>query len=220
MTEHTPKAVDVQIYGPSFSNFVRTIMLICEENHISYTTGFTLDGQTVPFKSAQHFALHPCGKFPILKDDNVVLPETASICRYLKATFDQDEINRFSVQQLARIDAFSALASIYLDQAIIRDYMLEFAFPKGENGTVRFDVVEQAQPALRKALKIVEDELLQGDILNGETLTVADALLAPMLHYVTTLPTGFNLLVEFPQLEKYFAQLMTRKSCQKVLVSK
>ena len=56
----------VHIYGPSFSNFVQTVMLACEENDINYTTGFEIDGKDIVFKSEQHFSLHPFGKLPVL----------------------------------------------------------------------------------------------------------------------------------------------------------
>lgn len=70
------KTNSVHIYGPSFSNFVRTVMLVCEEKQISYTTGFEVNGSEIKYKSEQHFNLHPFGKFPVLLSDELILPET------------------------------------------------------------------------------------------------------------------------------------------------
>lgn len=209
----------LQIYGPSFSNFVRTVMLICEENNVAYSTGFEFDGNTVEFKSKQHQALHPYCKLPIVKHGDFTLSETASICRYIQTTFSSNTTD-CSIEKTATIDAFSAIVSIYIDKAIIRDYVIEFAFPKGENGEVRLDVAKEAQPAVRQALTAIDNELCLGNILNGSNLTIADALLAPMLHYISTLPVGFNLLSEFPQVNEYLINLMTRPSCSKVLIAK
>ncbi len=218
-TDNKP-LVDVQIYGPSFSNFVRTVMLICEEHNVSYQTGFELDGKAIAFKSNEHIALHPFGKLPVLKHGDFVLPETSTICRYLLKTFAPQYESYFSAEQQAHIDAFSAITSLYIDKAIIRDYLLEFAFPKGENGEVRLEVAKNAQAEVRRALQVIEQELLNGNVLNGEHLTLADALIAPMLHYLTTLPADFNLLTEYLALERYLESLMSRTSCQKVLVTK
>ncbi|GLX76947.1 hypothetical protein tinsulaeT_02870 [Thalassotalea insulae] len=210
----------VQIYGPGFSSFVRTLLLLCEEHQIDYSLGFELDDQAIEFKSEQYLALHPYGKLPILKHNELVLAETASIGRYLLSTFVPDYPQRYSIVQQAKIDSFCAIASIYLDKAIIRDYVLEFAFPKGESGEVRLDVVKAAQPQVLYALKVIENELINGECLNSDFFGLADALLAPMLHYLSGLPEGFSLLDKVPEVEKYFQQLMIRASCQKVLTIK
>ncbi len=210
---------DVQIFGPSFSNFVRSVMLICEEYDISYQVGLELDGQTIEFKSDEHLALHPYGKLPVLKHNALLLPETASICRYLLASFAPEYLNSLSTSQNAKIDAFSAIVSIYIDKAIVRDYLLEFAFPKGENGEVRMDAVKSAQPAVVEALRVLDKELQQGETLDGQQFSVADALVAPMLHYLSVMTKDFNLLQEFPALESYLSRLMARPSCKKVLVA-
>ena len=215
----------LQIYGPSFSNFVRSVMILCEENSLDYQTGFDCTGALIEFKSDEHFALHPYGKLPVLIHGELVLPETASICRYINTLASSEDDKSLITSQVARIDAFSAITSIYLDKAIMRDYILEFAFPKGEGGEVRFEVAVAAQGEVHKALNIIRDQLTKNDtLLAGLTenpqMTIADALIAPMLHYISTLPSGFNLLSEYPELEFYLAHLMKRASCKKVLISK
>lgn len=215
--DHTNEKVEV--FGPGFSNFVRSIMLLCEENAIEYTTGFTLSGQTIDFKSEQHFKLHPFGKLPVFKHQSLILTETASICRYIQTTFLEQSSLLFSPQQSARIDAFSAIISIYIDKALVRDYLLEFAFPKGEKGEVRLKRVHEMETPAREALKVIEQELMQGDTLNNEQISIADVLVAPMLHYLSNLPSPFNLLVEFPCINEYLQRLMKRDSFKKVLIA-
>ncbi|MCJ8293623.1 MAG: glutathione S-transferase family protein [Colwellia sp.] len=210
-------AETIHIYGPSFSNFVRTVMLVCEEKKLDYSVGFEVAGKEVAFKSEQHLGLHPFGKIPVLLDKGLVLPETASICRYLDAdkTLQPDNSLAF-----ARHDALCALISIDIDKILVREYLLEFAFPKGENNSVRFDVVKEVQPKVATTLAIIEKMLDEENSLSSEQFTIADALLAPILHYISCLPAGFNLLTDFPKVEQYLADLMTRPSCQKVLLAK
>ena len=210
-------AETIHIYGPSFSNFVRTVMLVCEEKKLAYSVGFEVAGKEVAFKSEQHLGLHPFGKIPVLLDKGLVLPETASICRYLDAdkTLQPDNSLAF-----ARHDALCALISIDIDKVLVREYLLEFAFPKGENNSVRFDVVKDVQPKAATTLAIIEKMLDEENSLSSKKFTIADALLAPILHYISCLPAGFNLLTDFPKVEQYLADLMTRPSCQKVLIAK
>jgi glutathione S-transferase len=212
----------IHIYGPSFSNFVRSVMLVCEEKHIPYSVGFDVKGNNIPFKGEQHLKWHPFGKIPILIEnlstiDELLLPETASICRYL----DSDKVLQPTVHlDHARHDALCALLSIDVDKVLVREYLLEFAFPKGENNTIRFDVVHKTQPKVSATLALIEKMLSGDNSLSSEKFTIADALLAPMLHYLSGLPTGYDLIADYPNIKQYLDRLMTRKSCQKVLIAK
>lgn len=214
----------VHIYGPSFSNFVRTVMLVCEEKNIPYTVGFEVNGSDIQYKSEQHLNLHPFGKIPVLLTGELVLPETASICRYLDTNFFEN--SKLSLQpdnneDKASHDALCALISIDVDKALVRDYLLEFAFPKGENGEVRIDQVKKAQAQVTKTLSIITTWLEKHHTyITGDNFTIADALLAPMIAYLSGLPTGCNLVADYPIVEKYLAKLMTRASCKKVLLAK
>ncbi|PKG85012.1 glutathione S-transferase family protein [Colwellia sp. 75C3] len=211
----------VHIYGPTFSNFVRSVMLVCEEKQITYTVGFEVDGSEIAFKGEQHLNWHPFGKIPVLIESNIhaelALAETASICRYL----DTDkQLQPSNSQDYAKHDSLCALISIDIDRVLVREYLLEFAFPKGEDKSVRFDVVKEVQPKATATLAIIEKLLNEDTSLSSQEFTIADALLAPMLHYISCLPAGFNLLADFPKVEQYLAELMTRPSCQKVLIAK
>ncbi len=217
MSEKIDNSKTVQIYGPGFSNFVRSVALICEQHGVAYTLGFELDGNPIEFKSEQHFDLHPYGKMPVLKHGELILPETASICRYIQSTL-ANNVQERPPQQSARIDAFSALASIYINQAIMRSYILEFAIPKGENGEIRLDVAKQAQPDVRNALSVIDKELATSDTLNDDNFSIADAIILPMLFYISTLPEPFNLLTEYPKVNEYLNSMMELEICQKILV--
>ncbi|WP_057829968.1 glutathione S-transferase family protein [Colwellia sp. TT2012] len=212
----------IHIYGPSFSNFVRTVMLVCEEKQLAYTVGIEVDGKEITFQGEQHHIWHPFGKIPVLLAGNplqggLVLPETTSICRYLDKDKALQPNDSFA---FARHDALCALISIDIDKVLVREYLLEFAFPKGKENSVRFDVVKEVQPKAAATLAIIEKMLGEETALAAAEFTIADALLAPMLHYISCLPTGFNLIADYPKIEQYLADLMTRPSCQKVLMAK
>jgi len=214
----------VHIYGASFSNFVRTIMLVCEEKQVPYTVGFEVNNAEVKYKSDAHFGLHPFGKFPVLLSGELILPETASICRYIDNNFNEN--NKVQLQpnnpvDKARLDALCALISIDVDKVLVRDYLLEFAFPKGKDGAIRIEQVQKAQPQVAKTLSVITQLIEdQNSLLTGQNFTIADALLAPMLAYLSGLPADFNLLPDYPVVECYLAQLMARPSCQKVFPPK
>jgi len=209
----------VHIYGEKMSNFVRTVMIVCEYKSIPFTYGFSIKDKAVAFKSEQHMELHPYGKIPVLLDQDFSLAETSSICRYLDNNFAGPKVQFEQAKQAAYHDAFCAIASIDIDKAILRDFLVEFAFPKGENGTVRMDVVKAAIPNVHNALSVIGKELASNNqVINGDQLSIADALLAPMLQYINTVTRDFNLLTEHPEVEAYLEKLMDFDCCKKVLL--
>ena len=71
------------------------------------------------------------------------------------------------------------------------------------------------------ALSIISTLLEKYNVLlTGANFTIADALLAPMLAYLANLPAGYNLLPDYPAIEKYLSKLMARPSCHKILLTK
>lgn len=65
----------IDIIGPSYSNFVRSLMIICEEKGLTYTVGREHDGKNIALHSVEHFALHPYGKVPIVRHKQQYLIE-------------------------------------------------------------------------------------------------------------------------------------------------
>ena len=152
------------------------------------------------------------------------MPETASICRYLDTHFNEHseiQLQPNNPEGKAYHDSLCAIISIDIDKALMRDYLLEFAFPKGEGGNIRFEEVKKSQPQVAKALNVISTQLEKHKaLLAGEHFTIADALLAPMLAYLASLPAGYNLLSDYPNIGKYLSKLMVRPSCRKVLQTK
>ena len=80
--------------------------------------------------------------------------------------------------------------------------------------------MKEVQPKAAAIFAIIEQVLQQETALTSKDFTIADALLAPMLHYISCLPAGFDLITDYPKVEQYLANVMARPSCQKVLTAK
>lgn len=212
-------ATPVHIVGPQFSTFVRSVQLCCEEKGIPYTLGAETDGRPLVMHSSEHFALHPFGKVPILLHGERRLIETPSICRYLDAAFDGPALQPEDPWLRAQVDQWTGVLALYVDQALVRRYLLEFVFPKGVHGAVREDAVAAAQPEVVRLLGLLEQQLAQGDYLVGDDFTIADAIAAPMLDYLADMPAAKDLLAETPRLMAYIARLRARPAAARVLVA-
>ncbi|WP_027852452.1 glutathione S-transferase family protein [Marinobacterium litorale] len=205
------------IFGPTFSTFVRSVMLCCEEKGIDYSVGLTLNGEEVPFKSEGHFGLHPYGKVPVLVLGEHRLFESASICRYLDEIFPGADLQPSDPWQRARVDQLCAEVSGYVYQALVVGLLLEFAFPKGEGGAVRLDKVEQALPEAVRIIERLEDVLGGNAFIAGNSYTIADALLIPILDYLVRLPVADRVLSADSGLRRYIQRIQSRPASQSVL---
>ncbi|MDR5868423.1 glutathione S-transferase family protein [Halomonas koreensis] len=209
----------VHIVGPQFSTFVRSVQLCCEEKGIPYTLGAEVDGRPVTLHSPEHYALHPFGKIPILLHGERRLIETPSICRYLDAAFDGPALQPADPWARARVDQWTGLLAGYVDQALVRRYLLEFVFPQGEGGAVREEAVTAAQPEVARVLGLLEGQLAGGAYLVGDAFSIADAIAAPMLDYLVGLPAAEAFLAETPELVAYVERLRARPAAGRVLVA-
>ena len=136
----------VKIVGPAFSTFVRSVMIACEEKGIPYEVNPEVNGKKLSFGDKALFDLHPYGKVPVLITQLGTITETSSIIRYIDCLNDNNPLYPEDAFARAQVDQWSALISVYIDQAIVRSLLLEYAFPKGEKGSVRKDKVQEALP--------------------------------------------------------------------------
>ncbi|SEG05610.1 glutathione S-transferase family protein [Marinobacterium lutimaris] len=207
----------LHIFGPQFSTFVRTVMLCCEEKGIAYTQGMEESGQEIAFKSEQHFAWHPYGKVPVLLVNGSPLFETGAICRYLDSVYDGLELLPGDAWERALVDQASSEIALYHYDALIRDLVLEFYFPKGENGQVDMTAVDAALPAAKASIARLTTMLGEQSFIAGAHYTLADAMLLPILDYVAALPVADQLLAGADSLNAYLERMRERDSSKRVL---
>lgn len=174
----------IQIYGPDFSTFVRSVMMACELKGLDYEVTQLVDGEKVDFHSAGHKAIHPYTKFPVLLTEKGPIPETVAILHYLENEYGGAPLYPEDPFAQAQVEAWSGISGIYVDFDIVRRVLLEFIFPQGENGTVRMDKVEAALPKVANALAVVADQLGENAFICGDDVTAADLILIPIIDYI------------------------------------
>lgn len=207
----------VQLYGVSFSTFVRAAALVCEEKAIDYAISQQIGGHTIDVHSPQHYQLHPFGKMPVLIHGDITLAETASIVRYLDRAFGPQTLQGTDDSQRALIDQWCELIARYVDEAIVRHYMLELAMPSGPDGQPNLDKLSAGRDNAASAVALLAKQLGSQSFLVGESFTLADAMVAPMLAYNLDAPEPFNLVGQHDNLKAYTQRLIERPSGRRVL---
>lgn len=210
--------VQVNIVGVQFSNFVRAVQFCCEEIGVSYALGTELNNQQYELRSAALKTLHPFGKVPVLFYEGKTLFETQSICRFLDNHFNLSRLQPDDPWLRAQVDQWCAAISIYADKAIVRNYLLEFLFPKGENGSVRKDAVAAAIPDVLTTVAILEKQLGNRQFLVGDEFTLADIMVTPMLHYLSGAPNNAELINSDSPLRDYIKRNVARPAAKHVFI--
>lgn len=208
----------VQILGPSFSNFVRSVMLACHEKGIDFQQSMEYQGQQCMPGTAALEALNPFSKVPVLVHEDLVLFETGSILRYLDREFGGPELQPTDSYLRAQVDQWSSAFASQVDQAIVRNYLLEIVKPLLQGGEINQQRLAEAEPGVTRVLAIIEHQLGDDGYIVGEQFTLADAMAAPMLDYLVGQPAARAMVARAPRVQAYVERVKARPSAREVLV--
>ena len=209
-------ANQLHIVGVQFSTFVRSVQFCCEEIGLEYTLGSRLGEEEYPLRSEILSKLHPFCKVPVLVMNDKVLYEAQSICRFLDGQYNQSRLQPDNSWQKAQVDQWCAAVSDYVYRAVVKNYLLEYLFPKGDGNTVRRDVVVAAMPEVLAIVQILEKQLGEREFLVCDQFSLADIMLTPILHYLITAPDNQDLIRRDSALRNYVQRIMARPAAEKV----
>jgi glutathione S-transferase len=153
-------------------------------------------------------AISPLGQVPLLQVDDAVIFESAVILEYLEET---QPTPLHPVDPLARA---KHRAMIELASAILSDiWGLEIAPTR--------DVAAARIEALRQKLARLEQELGEGPWFAGESFSLVDAAVAPVLRYFDLLDRilEHGIFADTPKLTAWRAALAARPSIRQAVVA-
>lgn len=199
----------MKLYGVGGSPFVRKARVVLEEKGIPYETEHMV---SVSPKTPELLALHPMGKIPVLRDGDVVVPDSSVICAYLEkkhpspALYPDDPAELAKVlflEEYADTRMFEVLGPILFERVVKR-----FVFQQ-EPDEVR--VAELLARELPPVLDYLEGQL-PGD---RETVLarfgIADAALGAQLATLTLSGLAIDAR-RWPRTASYHRALLARPS--------
>jgi glutathione S-transferase len=145
-------------------------------------------------QTEEHLARHPWGKVPVLEHGDVRLYETTAICSYVDTAFDGPPLQPSDPVPLARMHYFVSVTNSYLYPTSVPRYILQYIFPSGPDGKPNREVIDAAIPEVRKALEVLDGEHGDSAWLCGDSVTLADLFLGPLLFSISAFPEGGQLM--------------------------
>ena len=112
----------------------------------------------------------------------------------------------------SRAEQWISVLNCYGYPAMVRDYVLQYIFPRGPGGKPDRATIDAALPEIRKVLGALDRAVDSRDHLVGESLTLADILMTPMIVSLKAAPEGKELMAAVPNLRRAADNLAQRPS--------
>ena len=179
--------------------------MVAQENGVAY------DHIPAMPHSDEVKAINPLGLIPVMRHDDLELPESHAIARYIDTAFDGPALVPGDPKSAANINRWVSTVNTAVDQMFMRKYVVEYAFHKDADGNVVRDVIDETIKRLPKMFAMLDAAVADG-FLGGDTFTMADCFLMPILAAVQNFPEGKACMENSPNLQAYFAKLSERDS--------
>jgi glutathione S-transferase len=186
---------EIKLYGFPPSTYTQTALMLAHE------AGVDVRLTPLDFKKPSHFALHPYGKMPVLEHGEVTLFETLAIAVYLDHSFGKQRLQPTDSLAQARMLQWISVAIDYAYEDLV--------------GKLHEDKpAAEALAAAGEQLKLLDAGLGKGPYFAGETLSLADFFLYPMVCFAKE-KLSESRLSGLPALARWHAELQKRPAARK-----
>lgn len=196
---------DLEIIGIAFSNYVRSVRMLCEEKGVKHTLNPAFP------QSPEVAAIHPAGQVPCMRHGDVALFESQAIATYIDKAFPGEKFIPEDARGAAETVQWISYGNAKVDRAVMREFVVPSTFFDKTKGpdTAR---IAAAVPDIEKCLATLDRAVAKSGYLACGRLTFADMNVLPMLNALALFPQGKGLLAKYPALEAYMAKLSARPS--------
>ncbi|MGG5888364.1 glutathione S-transferase family protein [Falsiroseomonas sp. HC035] len=205
--------MSVILHGPGYSTYARTARLALEEKGVAYELN-EVDILSGKGHAPEHLARQPWGKVPAFEHDGFVLFETFAITRYIDEAFSGPALQPADARVRARMTQICGIIDSYAYGAMVGKVFWQAVVVPMQGGTADAALLEAGLEATRRSLRVIES-LVQGDLLCGGQVTLADLHLLPVLDYLVMVEAGQAALGDSPKLAAWHARMAARPSVMK-----
>lgn len=191
---------ELEILGIPFSNYVRSIRMLCEEKGVAYTLN------PVRPHSDEVNAISPTGQVPCLRHGDVTLFESKALATYIDKAFAGPKLIPEDKLGAAQCEQWVSYGNVKVDRWIMREFVVPSAFFDKSNGP---DIakIEAALPEIEKCATTLDKALAATGYLVGKALTYADLNVLPMLIAGAAFPACKAILDKHSNVSAFVAKL-------------
>ncbi|MBD9541472.1 glutathione S-transferase family protein [Ensifer sp. ENS04] len=205
----------ILVFGRSRSTYVRSVCLTLEEKGAPYELRPTGPGENLiePYLSERH----PFGRIPAIQQGDFKLYESQAIMRYADDMYGGPRLQPDDIVERARMNQIIGIVDAYFWHSaaagVIRNRLMapRFGMEIDENA------VEATLPRARLCVAEIE-RLITDTYLASSNLTLADLMVAPLVHYMSMFEDGQTILADHPKMARWLETIMGRGSAKKLLL--
>jgi glutathione S-transferase len=198
---------DFIVHSIPGSPFGRSVFAALEEKRANYTL------RRVAMRTADHLALHPFARIPILQHGDFRLYETQAILRYLDRALPAPPLTPTDVKTAARMDQLMNVSDWYLFQGVSSVIAFQRVVgPRLMGLTPDEAAIAAAMPKAHTVFDQLARELGDRRYFVGDQVTLADILLASQLDFFRTTPEWEPLAGRHANLVAWLERMNARPS--------
>ena len=207
----------VVIHGVPGSPYVRSALLGFEERHLPYRLAALAIGGS---KSEQHLQRQPFGRVPALEHGDFRLYETQAILRYANQLGSGPSLVPGDARAAARVNQVVGIVDWYVFPAITVGITAERVMAQIFWGRPTDEAnIARALPTARTCIRELERLKGTAEFVAGDSLSIADLMLAPQLEFFRATPEGAELL-KGSSLDSWLTRMSLRASMQATQVER
>jgi len=202
---------ELVVHGVPGSPYYRSALLGLEEKGVPYRLSFLQPGGS---KSPEHLARHPFGRIPVLEHGGFSLYETQAILRYVDTLSSRPALQPQDPKTAARMDQIIGIVDWYvfptITVKIVAERLMSQVFwqrPTNE------ETVAAAVPQARICIRELDRLKGSGAFMAGDSVSIADLMLAPHMEYFSAVPEG-QAMLKGTGIEEWLARMQSRPSMQ------
>src|SRR5713101_8013395 len=198
------------VYSIPGSPFGRAVLATLEEKAATYRLVPVAPGT---LRSPEHLARHPFGRVPVLEHNGFSLYESQAILRYVDRVLPAPALTPGDCKAAARMDQAMNVNDWYLFQGVANVIIFHRVVgPRLMGLTPDEAAIEAAMPKARAVFEELARLLGGQSFFTGETMTLADLLVAPQIGFFTQTPEWAALGAPHNNLVAWLARMEARPS--------
>jgi glutathione S-transferase len=201
---------DFIVHSVPGSPFGRAVLATLEEKGASYRLLPVAMGS---FQSPQHLARHPFGRVPVLEHGDFLVYETQAILRYLDRVLPSPALTPADAKRAARMDQAMNVNDWYLFHGVGNVIVFHrLVGPKLMGLAPDEAAIEAAMPKARTVFNELARLLGEQPYFAGDTLSLADLMVAPAVEFFTHTPEWSELGAPHQNLAAWLSRMAARPS--------
>lgn len=196
----------IVFFGIPVSSYVRTARMVAFEKGLEHVL------EPVPPGSEANLKAHPWGRVPAMRHGDLQLIETSAMARYLDETGPGPSLLPRTPAARAVMEQWISAINSYVYDSLVRNYALKYILPKFRGVAPDPAEIAAGVPAMERDVARLDAAYTGRDWIAGDTLSLADLFVAPIVHTTSMFPEGQAALQKAPALSRAYAALERRES--------